>query len=57
MMNECIADCIATPRIRDDIPGGENVVLQAIKQLLKAMTKIGFHEATKGIRKSSILND
>ena len=34
MMNESIADCIATLRIRDEITGGEDVVLQAVEQLI-----------------------
>ena len=56
MMNESIADCIATLRIRDEIKGGKNMVLQAVEQLMKAMTKIGFNESTKNSRKSNILN-
>ena len=56
MMNESIADCIATLRMRDEINGGADVVLQAVEQLMRAMTKIGYHEATTVSRKSNILN-
>ena len=56
MMNESIADCIATLRIRDETNGGKDVVLQNVEHLMKAMTKIGFHESTKNSRKSNILN-
>ena len=45
-MNESIADCIATLRIRDEIPGGEGVVFQAVEQLIKDMIKIGFPTLT-----------
>lgn len=55
MMNESIADCIAKMRIKDEIHGRKDVVLQAVKQLMKAMTKIGFHEATTNSRKANIL--
>ena len=56
MMNESIAACIATLRIREETNGGKDVVLQAVEQLFEAMTKIGFHEPTANIRKSNILN-
>ena len=56
MMNESIADCIATLRIRDEIKNGADVILQAVEELMKAMTKIGFHEATMDTRKLNILN-
>ena len=56
MMNESIADCIATLRIRDEITGGKDVVLQAVELLIKAMTKMGFHQSTTDSRKSNILN-
>ena len=55
MMNESIADCIATLRIRDEITGGEDVVFQAVEQLIKDMTKIGFPTLTVESRKANIL--
>ena len=56
MMNESIADCIATLRIRDEITGGEDVVFQAVEQLMKDMIKIGFPTLTIESRKANILN-
>ena len=56
MMNESIADCIATLRIRDEITGGEGVVFQAVEQLIKDMIKIGFSNLTMESRKANILN-
>ena len=56
MMNESIADCIATLRIRDEINEGEDVVLQAVEQLMQDMIKIGFPDVTTESRKSNILN-
>ena len=56
MMNESIADCIATLRIRDEITGGEDVVFQAVEQLIKDMTKIGFPTLTVESRKANIIN-
>ena len=56
MMNESIADCIATLRIRDEINGGKDVIFQAVEQLIKDMIKIGFPAATTDSRKSNILN-
>ena len=56
IMNESIADCIATLRIRDEINEGEDVVLQAVEQLMQDMIKIGFPAVTTESRKSNILN-
>ena len=56
MMNESIADCIATLRIRDEISEGEGVVYQAVEQLLQDMIKIGFPTLTMESRKANILN-
>ena len=56
MMNESIADCIATLRIRDELNEGEDVVLQAVEQLMQDMIKIGFPAVTTESRKSNILN-
>ena len=56
MMNESIADCIATLRIRDEITGGEYVIFQAVEQLIKDMIKIGFSTLTMESRKTNILN-
>ena len=55
-MNESIADCIATLRIRDEIGTGRDVALQAVQQLVKDMIKIGFSATTAYSRKSKILN-
>ena len=56
MMNESIADCIATLRIRDEITRGEEVVFQAVEQLIKDMIKIGFPSLTMESRKANILH-
>ena len=56
MMNESIADCIATLRIRDEINEGEDVVLQAVEQLMQDMIKIGFPAVTTESRKANIFN-
>ena len=42
IMNESIADCIATARIRYEICTGRDVVLQAVQQLIEDMVKLGF---------------
>ena len=55
MMNESIADCIATLRIRDEISEGEGVVYQAVEQLMQNMIKIGFPTLTIESRKANIL--
>tara|TARA_B100000963_G_C22462872_1_gene596491 strand:- start:423 stop:548 length:126 start_codon:yes stop_codon:yes gene_type:complete len=41
MMNQSIANCIATLRIRDDLDGWTNVVLQAVEHWIITVTKIG----------------
>jgi len=56
MMNESIADCIATLRIRDEINEEEDVIFEAIEQLIKDMIKIGFPTLTIESRKANILN-
>ena len=56
MMNESIADCIATLRIRDEISEGEGVVFQAVEQLMQDMIKIGFPAVTMKSREANILN-
>lgn len=56
MMNESIADCIATLRIRDEINRGEDVVFRAVEQLMQDMIKIGFPAMTIESRKANILN-
>jgi hypothetical protein len=56
MMNESIADCIATLRIRDEIGTGRDIVLQAVHQLVEDMVKIGFSATTTYSRQSNILN-
>ena len=56
MMNESIADCIATLRIRDEINRGEDVVFLAVEQLVQDMITIGFPAMTTESRKANILN-
>ena len=56
MMNESIADCIATLRIRDEITGGEDVVFQAVEHLTEDMIKIGFPTLTMESREANILS-
>ena len=56
MMNESIADCIATLRIRDQINRGEDVVFRAVEQLMQDMIKIGFPAMTIESRKANIFN-
>ena len=56
MMNESIADCIATLRVRDEITGGEGIVFQAVEHLIKDMIQIGFPTLTIESRKANILN-
>ena len=56
MMNESIADCIATLRIRDEINAGEDVAIQAVEQLMQDMIKIGFPAVTMESRQANILN-
>ena len=55
MMNESIADCIATLRIRDEINRGEDVVFRAVEQLVQDMITIGFPAMTTESRKVNIL--
>ena len=55
MMNESIADCIATLRIRDEINRGEDVVFLAVEQLVQDMITIGFPAMTTESRKANIL--
>ncbi|MDA0845497.1 MAG: hypothetical protein O3C44_06130 [Proteobacteria bacterium] len=55
MMNESIADCIATLRIRDEINRGEDVVFLAVEQLVQVMITIGFPAMTTESRKANIL--
>ena len=56
IMNESTAYCIATPRIRDEIGTGRDVVLQAVQRLVEDMVKIGFSATTTYSQKSNILN-
>ena len=56
MMNDSIADCIATLRIRDEIGTGRDVVLQAVQELVEDMVKIGFSATTTYSGNSKILN-
>jgi len=55
MMNESIAGCIATLRIRDEINRGEDVVFRAVEQLVQDMITIGFPAMTTESRKANIL--
>ena len=56
MMNESIADCIATLRIRDELDNGSEIVSQSVVQLMDEMRKAGFPDTTLNSRKSNILN-
>jgi len=42
MMNESIADCIATLRIRDENINGEALILDVLLELEKTMISLGF---------------
>ena len=55
-MNESVADCIATLRIRDELENGSDIIAQAITELMRTMRKIGFPEITLESRKSNITN-
>ena len=55
-MSESTVDGITTLRIRDEVNGGKDVVLQAVLQLLNAMTKIEFRKSTTNSRKPTIMN-
>lgn len=56
MMNESIADCIATLRMRDELDKGSEILLQSVINLMDAMRKVGFPDSTLNSRKSNILN-
>ena len=56
MMNESIADCIATLRIRDADKNGEALILDALLELKKAMISLGFPATSFNSRKSNINN-
>ena len=56
MMNESIADCIATLRIWDEKDTGSEIVMQADQQLAEDMGEIWFSTLTTNSRLSNILN-
>ena len=56
LMNESIADCIATLRIRDEFDDGQDIMAAAVAELRAAMQAIGFHEITVESRVSNITN-
>ena len=56
MMNESIADCVATLRMRDELDKGSEILLQSIISLMDDMRKAGFPDPTLNSRKSNILN-
>ena len=56
MMNESIADCIATLRIRDEGENGEALILDALLELKKTMSSLGFPDSSFNSRKSNISN-
>lgn len=56
LMNESIADCIATLRIRDEFDDGQDILASAIAELTAAMQAIGFPEITVESRISNITN-
>ena len=55
-MNESIADCIATLRIRDEFDDGQDIMAAAVAELRAAMQAIGFPEITVESRVSNITN-
>ena len=56
MMNESIADCIATMRIRDENENGEALILDTLLELKKTMISLGFPLFSFKSRKSNINN-
>ena len=56
MMNESIADCIATLRIRDEDKNGEALILDALLEINKTMSSLGFPDSSFNSRKSNISN-
>ena len=54
MMNESIADCIASMRIRDELINGKEIIAAAILELKKAMDAAGFPTLTTQSRISNI---
>ena len=56
LMNESIADCIATLRIRDEFDDGQDIMAAAVAELRAAMQAIGFPEITVESRVSNITN-
>ena len=56
MMNESIADCIATIRIRDEYKNGEALILDILLELKKTMSSLGFPASSFNSRKSNIIN-
>ena len=56
MMNESIADCIATLRIRDEDENGEALILDALLELKKTMSSLGFPASSFNSRKLNISN-
>ena len=55
-MNESVADCIATLRIRDELENGSDIIAQAVTDLVGTMREIGFPEMTLESRKLNIMN-
>ena len=51
MMNESIADCIATLRIRDEDKNGETIILNVLLELKKTMNSLGFPSSSFNTRK------
>ena len=56
MMNESIADCIATLRIRDEDEDGKALILDALLELKKTMSSLGFPTSSFNSRKLNISN-
>lgn len=56
MMNESIADCIATMRIRDENQNGASLISGATLALKRAMESVGFPASTIDSRLSNINN-
>ena len=56
MMNESIADCIATLRIRDEEKNGKLLIINALFEIKKTMSSLGFPDSSFNSRKSNISN-
>jgi hypothetical protein len=56
MMNESIADCIATLRIHNEDKNGEALILDVLLEIKKTMNSLGFPASSFNSRESNINN-